>query len=46
MHEGVLYVAEQYLNALFAFDVASGKSLGKVINKLPGEIEQIMLSDC
>lgn len=46
VHDDVLYVAEQYLNRVFAFDIASAENLGKIIPKLPGEIEQLMLSNC
>lgn len=46
VHDDVLYVAEQYLNRVFAFDIASAENVGKIIPKLPGEIEQLMLSDC
>jgi len=46
VHEDTLYVAEQFLGHVFAFDIFSTENLGKVIEKLPGEIEQIVLSEC
>ena len=42
----VLYIGEQDLNRIYAFDITTGMEMGKVIDKLPGQIEQILLVDC
>ena len=41
-----LYVGEQFLNKILSFDIPSGDLIAKVVDDLPGEIEQIMISDC
>jgi hypothetical protein len=45
-HDNVLYVAEQILGVIFAFNVQTGAFLGKIVKNTPGQIEQLALSDC
>ena len=41
----ILYVGEQSKNVIHMFDIVSGKHLGKLVDFIPGKIEQLTLSD-
>eukprot|EP01038_Epipyxis_sp_PR26KG_P012928 gene12928-17329_t len=46
VHDGILYVASLTDGEILTFDINTTKYLGKVVKKAPGEIEQLMMSDC
>ena len=45
-YDGILYVADQNLNQILTFDLNSGEFLRILPINLPGNIEQLTLSEC
>jgi outer membrane protein assembly factor BamB len=46
VYDNVLYVAEQILGAIFAFNVQTGSFIRRIVKNTPGQIEQLALSSC
>ena len=41
-----LFVAEQDVNRIYEFNILTGEETSKAVDKLPGQVEAILLSDC
>lgn len=46
VHGDVLYVCDQSMNSILAFDTKTQEYLDTVVREMPDKVEQIVLSDC
>lgn len=45
-YDGILYVAEQEAGQILMFNITTTKFIGKMATKVPGEVEQLLISPC